>query len=65
MPEAGAAGGGAEMARMDRDDRPEAGIAVGDEVDELMRVEIGIIPERIHRGCRILCRREGGAIDGT
>ena len=65
MPEAGAAGGRAEVAGVNCDDRPEAGIVIGDEMDELMRVEIGIIPKRIHLEYHVLCRREGGAIDGT
>ena len=48
MPEAHAAAGGAEMGGVDRDQRPEAAFPIGDEVHELMLVEIGKIPERIH-----------------
>ena len=49
MPEAGAAGARAEMGGMDRDHRLEAALPVGDEMHELMLVEIGKIPERVHR----------------
>ena len=49
MPEAGAAGAGAETGGMDRDDCLQAGGDVGDEMHELMLVEIGKIPERGHQ----------------
>ena len=48
MPQAGAAGAGAEMGGMDGDDRFQAGLRVGDEMHELMLVEIGKIPKRVH-----------------
>src|SRR5205085_5669155 len=48
MPEAGSAGGRPEMRRMNCDDRLEAGLRVGDEVDFLMCVKIRQAPGRRH-----------------
>jgi hypothetical protein len=48
MPEADAAGAGPEMGGMDADDCAKAARRVGDEVDDLMIVEVGIIPRGLH-----------------
>ena len=64
MPEANAAAGRSEMGRVDGDDRAKAAGAVRDEVDDLMTVEIGIVPRGIAFKGPELCRR-GGAANGT
>jgi hypothetical protein len=64
MPEADSAAGRAEIGRVDGDDGAKAAGAVRDEVDDLMIVEIGIIPRGLHVRVLSLGRR-GGAIDGT
>jgi hypothetical protein len=48
VPETRAAGRGAEMGRMDGDDRAQAAFFVGDEMHFLVRVEIGIAPGGCH-----------------
>ena len=57
----------AEMAGMDRDHRPEARLPVGDEMHELMLVEIGKIPKRVHSVDPVLVSSgaENGATNGT
>jgi hypothetical protein len=50
MPEAHAARARAEVGRVDADDGLQAGFAIGDEMDDLVIVEIGIIPGGMHDG---------------
>ena len=66
MPEAGAAGAGTQMGGMDGDHRLEAGLPVGDEMHELMLVEIRIIPKRVHSGrsCPDMFFAKNGATNG-
>ena len=64
IPEADAAGAGPEMGRVDADHGAKAGLAVRDEVDDLMIVEVGIIPRGMHVSVPEMAGRDG-AIDGT
>src|SRR3546814_2061252 len=48
MPEPGAARARPEMGRMDGDDRLQARFPVCDEMYDLVVVEIGVIPRRLH-----------------
>jgi hypothetical protein len=48
MPEARSAGGGAEVGRMDGDDRSKPVLGLVDEMQNLMRVEVGVTPGRFH-----------------
>ena len=65
MPEAGAAGRGAEVGRMDGDDRPQAALLVGDEMHVFVRVEIGQAPGRGHGvECPVLRKRKMGRSRG-
>jgi hypothetical protein len=67
MPHAGAAGPRAEMGGMDGDDRFEARLRVGYEMDELMLVEIGKIPKAspLSSCPKMFYSQDNGATNGT
>ena len=66
MPEAAAARGRTERGGMQRDDRLQARFPVGDEMYDLVIVEIGIVPRRLHSIVLAMKRViASGATDGT
>ena len=71
MPEAGAAGTGTEMGRMERDDGGQAAFRIADHLDQFMVVEIRFGPECRHAESPQNALMDGhdggeyGAIDGV
>ena len=65
MPETRPARRRPEVGRMDGDDRAQAVLGLVDEMEDLMRVEVGIVPRRFHGCGSVPLKKNDGATEGT